>query len=209
MRPGRCHPARHQPVAGAGRTGRRAGENRARRTVRKWPQRRRTRLRGSRLMVPTRRRTRETPSGRTTSASCNSIGRGVGHYEAEAVGWYRRAAEQGDALGQNNLGVMYRDGRGVGQDAAEAVRWLRRAAEQGEAQGQSSPRLHVRERSRRGAGLRGSRPVVPPGLPSRETPTARFLSASHTRTVTAWSRTTRKPSGGSAGPPSRETPTAR
>ena len=29
---------------------------------------------------------------------------------------YRRAAEQGDASGQFNLGVMYENGRGVAQD---------------------------------------------------------------------------------------------
>ena len=44
----------------------------------------------------------------------------------------RRAAEQGDATAQINLGWMYSRGRGVPQDDAEAVRWYRRAAEQGE-----------------------------------------------------------------------------
>ena len=53
--------------------------------------------------------------------------------DAEAVRWYRLAAEQGDAIAQNNLGVMYRDGQGVPQDDAEAVRWYRLAAEQGHA----------------------------------------------------------------------------
>ena len=60
---------------------------------------------------------------------------GVPH-AAEAVAWYRRAAEQGDARAQYNLGGMYREGRGVPQDAAGAVAWYRRAAEQGHARAQ-------------------------------------------------------------------------
>jgi len=55
---------------------------------------------------------------------------------AEAARWYRKAAEQGDAGAQYNLGVMYKNGQGVKQDHAEAVRWLRKAAEQGHANAQ-------------------------------------------------------------------------
>ena len=51
--------------------------------------------------------------------------------DAEAVGWERRAAEQGNAQAQHNRGVSYRDGLGVVQDYGEAVRWFRRAADQG------------------------------------------------------------------------------
>ena len=63
-------------------------------------------------------------------------GRGVARDDAEAVRWYRRAAEQGNASGQVNLGLRYSTGRGVARDDAEAVRWYRRAAEQGNASGQ-------------------------------------------------------------------------
>ena len=42
----------------------------------------------------------------------------------------RKSAEQGNALAQNNLGVMYAEGRGVSHDYSEAVKWLRRSAEQ-------------------------------------------------------------------------------
>jgi TPR repeat protein len=55
---------------------------------------------------------------------------------AEAVKWYRRAAEQGYAMAQFNLGIMYEFGVGVLQDYAEAVKWYRRAAEQGHAMAQ-------------------------------------------------------------------------
>ena len=42
---------------------------------------------------------------------------------AEALDWYRLAAEQGDALAQNNLGGMYAKGRGVIQDDVIAHMW--------------------------------------------------------------------------------------
>jgi uncharacterized protein len=53
------------------------------------------------------------------------------------VKWYRRAAEQGHATAQIDLGNMYRNGQGVAQDYAEAVRWYHRAAEQGNARAQA------------------------------------------------------------------------
>ena len=51
---------------------------------------------------------------------------------AEAVKWYRKAAEQGDA-GPVQPGFMYENGQGVAQDYAQAVTWYRKAAEQGDA----------------------------------------------------------------------------
>lgn len=35
---------------------------------------------------------------------------------AKAVIWYRKAADQGDAMGLYNTGIFYRDGTGVKQD---------------------------------------------------------------------------------------------
>ena len=49
--------------------------------------------------------------------------------DAEAVRWYRKAAEQGDAAAQFNLGSMYDDGRGVAQSSSEAFKWYRKAAD--------------------------------------------------------------------------------
>ena len=49
---------------------------------------------------------------------------------------FLKAAEQGDATAQFNLGVMYDKGGGVTRDYAEAVRWYRRAAAQGHARAQ-------------------------------------------------------------------------
>jgi TPR repeat protein/serine/threonine protein kinase len=48
---------------------------------------------------------------------------------AEAVRWYRKAADAGSALAMSNLGVMYNSGNGVQQDQAEAFRWFRKAAD--------------------------------------------------------------------------------
>jgi hypothetical protein len=54
----------------------------------------------------------------------------------ELVKKHRRAAEQGDAEAQYNLGFDYQQGFGVTQDEAEAVKWYRKAAEQGDAMSQ-------------------------------------------------------------------------
>ncbi len=45
----------------------------------------------------------------------------------------RRAAEQGDANAQYNLGCRYRDGKDIQQDFIEAVKWLSQSARQGHA----------------------------------------------------------------------------
>ncbi len=50
---------------------------------------------------------------------------------SNAFPWIRKAAEQGLAVSQNNLGVMYEKGQGVAKNEAEAVKWYRKAAEQG------------------------------------------------------------------------------
>ena len=50
--------------------------------------------------------------------------------------WYRKAAEQGHAVAQSNLGFMYASGDGVPKDETEAVKWYRKSAEQGNANGQ-------------------------------------------------------------------------
>jgi TPR repeat protein len=63
-------------------------------------------------------------------------GNGVLQDYAEALKWFRLAAEQGYASAQYNLGDMYRKGNGVLQDYAEAVKWWRLAAEQGYASAQ-------------------------------------------------------------------------
>jgi len=56
---------------------------------------------------------------------------GLSRDSAEAVRWYRMAAEQGLAPAQFNLGVLFDEGTGVPEDDSQAASWYRRAAEQG------------------------------------------------------------------------------
>ena len=56
---------------------------------------------------------------------------GVSKNYKTAVHWYTKAAEQGDACGQNNLGACYESGEGVSQDYEKAVYWYTKSAEQG------------------------------------------------------------------------------
>ncbi|MCH5309757.1 MAG: SEL1-like repeat protein [Prevotella sp.] len=55
---------------------------------------------------------------------------------SEAAKWFRKAAEQGLAQAQYNLGVCYDNGWGISQNYSEAVKWYRKAAEQGLAEAQ-------------------------------------------------------------------------
>ena len=47
-----------------------------------------------------------------------------------------KAAEQGLAKAQYNLGLMFNNGKGVKQDYLQCVSWYRKAAEQGHAKAQ-------------------------------------------------------------------------
>jgi hypothetical protein len=49
-----------------------------------------------------------------------------------AVEWYRRAAESGDGLGENNLADSYLRGLGVPQSDELAAAWFQKAADQGQ-----------------------------------------------------------------------------
>ncbi|AKH36695.1 MULTISPECIES: tetratricopeptide repeat protein [Nitrosomonas] len=60
-------------------------------------------------------------------------------YDLEsAAGWFHRAAEQGHAAAQFNLGLLYAEGQGVPQDSAKAVEWFTKAAEQGNVDAQNN-----------------------------------------------------------------------
>ena len=50
--------------------------------------------------------------------------------------WCRKAAIQGHAKAQFNLGKRYANGKGVAEDDKQAVQWYRSAAEQGLAKSQ-------------------------------------------------------------------------
>ena len=59
-------------------------------------------------------------------------GIGVPQDYAQAVEWYRKAAEQGHAGAQTNLGLMYEDGEGVIQDNVYAHMWWNIASSLGD-----------------------------------------------------------------------------
>ena len=61
---------------------------------------------------------------------------------AEAVKWYRLAADQELSDAQSNLGLCYQTGRGVKQNTQEAVKWFIKAARQGNKNAQHNLGLH-------------------------------------------------------------------
>ena len=64
-------------------------------------------------------------------------GEGVTQDRAHAAEWYRKAADEGDAIASRKLGFMNLWGLGVPQDPALAVESLRTAADDGDAQAHS------------------------------------------------------------------------
>lgn len=59
------------------------------------------------------------------------------NYENAAV-WYEKAALQGNATAQCNMGYLYAQGLGVKKDDAKALYWYQKAADQGNAEGQQN-----------------------------------------------------------------------
>ena len=57
---------------------------------------------------------------------------------AEAVKWFRKAADKGNAEAQCMLGVCYAKGQGVEKDPKQAVGWYRKAADQGQKEAQGN-----------------------------------------------------------------------
>ena len=82
-------------------------------------------------------------------------GDGVPRNNAEALRWYRLAADQGLADAQNRLAVMLSAGHGTAADHNEAARWYRKAADQGHAAAQNN----LGRCYERGEGVTGS-PVL-------------------------------------------------
>jgi hypothetical protein len=63
-------------------------------------------------------------------------GQGTPQDYKQAFKWYMKAAEQGYASAQYNLGSMYNNGQGTPQDYKQAIKWYTKAAEQGDASAQ-------------------------------------------------------------------------
>ena len=60
-------------------------------------------------------------------------GKGVTQSYAKALEWYSRAANQGEAVGQYNMGISYDQGVALPQDFEKAVEWYQKAAALGDA----------------------------------------------------------------------------
>jgi TPR repeat protein len=63
---------------------------------------------------------------------------------AEAVRWFSLAADEGVAISQENLGVLYANGDGVPKDMIQAHRWLNLSRING--QGTAAEKLATIER---------------------------------------------------------------
>jgi len=58
-------------------------------------------------------------------------GYGVKKDIKQALHWYLKAANQGNARAQNNLGVLYIKGDGIPRDREKAISWWKKAAKNG------------------------------------------------------------------------------
>ena len=63
-------------------------------------------------------------------------GLGIVQDYQQAFAWYQKAANQGFAGAQSNLGMMYYTGQGVAQNHQQAVAWWQKAANQGDIEAQ-------------------------------------------------------------------------
>ena len=55
---------------------------------------------------------------------------------ADALSWYKKAAQQGSMDAATDIALMYANGKGVARDPAQAVAWFRRGAEGGDGSAQ-------------------------------------------------------------------------
>ena len=91
-------------------------------------------------------------------------GDGVPQNDAEAMRFFRLAADQGHARAQGNLGVMYGTGDGVPQDYLQAHMWFDLAA----SRMASGHRQHAVDGRDRAAGLMNPTQIAEAGRLARE-----------------------------------------
>ena len=72
----------------------------------------------------------------STWEACTPTAESIPEDDIQAAYWWRKAAEQGFAEAQFNLGNRYAKGEGVPEDDVQAAYWWRKAAEQGVAAAQ-------------------------------------------------------------------------
>ncbi len=86
----------------------------------------------------------------------------------QGVVWYRKAAEQGDRLGEWLLGRAYFAGIGTARDLTSAERWLRQASDQGDPFAQYLLALAKQERNDYSAAAEWFRKAAERGLPQAQ-----------------------------------------
>jgi uncharacterized protein len=79
--------------------------------------------------------------------------------QSQLTDWYRAAAEAGDSLAQNALGLIHECGWGADPDHAAAIAWYRKAAESGLAQAQTNLGRILYASSRRRPRILGLAPL--------------------------------------------------
>ena len=93
-------------------------------------------------------------------------GQGVAQDFKAALVWYRKAADQGHAEAQFNLGAMYANGQGVPQSIPTALIWVQKAAAQGNASAlEALPKLKSMS-----GDASASSPESPPEKPAASSP---------------------------------------
>ena len=65
----------------------------------------------------------------TNTPANTSTNEGIPVNHALAIQWFRKAAAQGNAHAQNNLGICFEEGLGVVRDYAAAKEWYRKASD--------------------------------------------------------------------------------
>lgn len=81
--------------------------------------------------IPKEQSAADSPETQFDLGAMYETGRGVPQDYGQAVLWYRKAAEQGDAKAEYRLGVLYANGAGVPQDKTQAAGFFLAAAKQG------------------------------------------------------------------------------
>ena len=98
-------------------------------------------------------------SAQSSQGSGSDSGRGVPQDRAQAAAWYRKAAEQGDAKAQFNLGLMYRYGPGYSPGLERWVEAFDPAPGHAAPDGARQPGSQVQPRLRDSQGLHRSAQV--------------------------------------------------
>ena len=70
------------------------------------------------------------PLSMTKVGNSYEAGFGIRQDYGEAIRWYKKSADRGDADAMRQLGRLYESGRGVSKNAVEAQQWYTRAARQ-------------------------------------------------------------------------------